>query len=74
MNVIIFILAKQTKLSFPLNSIFNDSYFELIHVDIWGGYHFPSLSSAKYSHYSSWLYYERLILFNEIKIKKYEKL
>lgn len=39
-------LAKQTRMSFPLSTTSSESPFDLIHVDIWGGYHFPSLSGA----------------------------
>ena len=41
-------LAKQTRSSFPLSSISTKSCFELIHVDIWGGYQVASLLGAKY--------------------------
>lgn len=38
-------LAKHTRLQFPLSSI---SSFELIHVDIWGGYRTASISGSHY--------------------------
>ena len=41
-------LAKQTRLSFPLSSITIIFPFELIHVDIWGGYKVSSISGANY--------------------------
>ena len=41
-------LAKQTCTSFSLSSISSVSSFILIHVDIWGSYHEPSTSGAKY--------------------------
>lgn len=41
-------LAKQTRSPFPLSSISSKVCFDLIHVDIWGGYKIASLSSAKY--------------------------
>jgi len=41
-------LAKQTRLSFSSSSIITTSSFDLIHVDIWGGYKIPSISGAKY--------------------------
>lgn len=41
-------LAKQTRCSFPLSSIRTKAPFELIHVDIWGGYHVPSITRAQY--------------------------
>lgn len=39
-------LAKQTRFKFPLSSIHTSSPFELVHVDIWGGYQVPSLNGA----------------------------
>lgn len=44
-------LAKQTRLFFPLSSISSESRFDLIHVNIWvwGVYHEPTFSGAKYS-------------------------
>jgi len=45
---LIFPLAKQTRLSFSSSSITTTSSFDLIHVDIWGGYKIPSISGAKY--------------------------
>ncbi|RVX15238.1 Retrovirus-related Pol polyprotein from transposon TNT 1-94 [Vitis vinifera] len=41
-------LAKHTRTPFPLSVSSSDSCFDLIHVDIWGGYHVPSLSGAQY--------------------------
>ncbi|CAL2232688.1 unnamed protein product [Prunus armeniaca] len=41
-------LAKQTHRPFPLSSISSFAPFELIHVDIWGGYHVPSITKAQY--------------------------
>lgn len=41
-------LAKQTRNPFPLSSINTKAPFELIHVDIWGGYHVPTLDGARY--------------------------
>ncbi|CAL2238881.1 unnamed protein product [Prunus armeniaca] len=41
-------LAKQTKLPFPSSSITTHSRFDLIHIDIWGGYKVASISGAKY--------------------------
>ncbi|BBG95385.1 RmlC-like cupins superfamily protein [Prunus dulcis] len=41
-------LAKQTRHPFPLSSINSLAPFELIHVDIWGGYHVPSITKAQY--------------------------
>ncbi|KAM1740735.1 hypothetical protein ACFX12_010944 [Malus domestica] len=41
-------LAKQTRSPFPLSSISTKSCFELLHIDIWGGYQVASISGAKY--------------------------
>lgn len=41
-------LAKQTRKPFSTSSINTKSCFELIHVDIWGGYHVSTLQGAKY--------------------------
>ncbi|CAL8995277.1 unnamed protein product [Prunus brigantina] len=41
-------LAKQTHRLFPLSSFNSLVPFELIHVDIWGGYHIPSIIKAQY--------------------------
>ncbi|KAM2714488.1 hypothetical protein EV2_044230 [Malus domestica] len=41
-------LAKQTRAPFPLSSITTKAPFELIHVDIWGGYHVPTITGAQY--------------------------
>ena len=41
-------LAKQTRSQFPLSSINTHAPFELTHVDIWGGYHIPSITGAQY--------------------------
>ena len=41
-------LAKQTRKPFSLSSISSELPFELIHVDIWGGYHEPTYTGAKY--------------------------
>lgn len=41
-------LAKLTKQPFPLSISSSVCCFELIHVDIWGGYHIPTLSGAQY--------------------------
>ena len=41
-------LAKQTRLPFPSSSITTESSFDLIHIDIWGGYKVASISGAKY--------------------------
>ncbi|CAL1389558.1 unnamed protein product [Linum trigynum] len=40
--------AKQTRTPFDTSSIKTKSCFELIHVDIWGGYKTPSTSGAHY--------------------------
>ncbi|CAL1372799.1 unnamed protein product [Linum trigynum] len=40
--------AKQTRIPFPTSSIKTSDCFELIHVDIWGGYQVASLSGAHY--------------------------
>ena len=47
-DCLIFPLAKQTRSQFPLSSINTHAPFELIHVDIWGGYHIPSITGAQY--------------------------
>lgn len=41
-------LAKQTRTRFSLSQSSSVSIFDLIHVDIWGSYRTPTLSSAKY--------------------------
>ena len=41
-------LVKHTRTPFPLSSISSQFPFELIHIDIWGGYHELSLSGAQY--------------------------
>jgi len=41
-------LAKQTRKPFSTSSINTKSCFELIHVDILGGYHVSTLQRAKY--------------------------
>jgi len=41
-------LAKQTRLPFSSSSITTTSSFDLIHVDIWGGYKIPSILGARY--------------------------
>ncbi|KAF7144201.1 hypothetical protein RHSIM_Rhsim05G0096000 [Rhododendron simsii] len=41
-------LAQETRNPFPLSSINTKAPFELIHVDIWGGYHVPTLDGARY--------------------------
>ncbi|CAL1400060.1 unnamed protein product [Linum trigynum] len=40
--------AKQTRLPFVHSSIKTHSCFELIHIDIWGGFHEASLTGARY--------------------------
>lgn len=40
--------AKHTRLPFPLSLIKTNGCFELLHVDVWGKYHTPSLSGANY--------------------------
>jgi hypothetical protein len=45
---LIYPLAKQTRLPFSSSSITTISPFDLIHVDIWGGYKVPSILGAKY--------------------------
>ena len=47
-NCLICPLAKQTRQPFPLSTTSSKDCFELIHVDICGGYHVPSLSGAQY--------------------------
>lgn len=56
-------LAKQTRTSFPSSQSSSISIFDLIHVDIWGGYRIPTVSGAKYfltivddHSRSTWLY------------------
>ena len=41
-------LAKQTRSPFPSSEISTKSPFEMIHVDIWGGYKVASISGARY--------------------------
>ncbi|KAL6126662.1 hypothetical protein ACLB2K_074708 [Fragaria x ananassa] len=41
-------LAKQTRTPFPLSQSSSQSIFDLIHVDIWGGYRVPAISGAKF--------------------------
>ncbi|KAL8138559.1 LOW QUALITY PROTEIN: hypothetical protein V2J09_004560 [Rumex salicifolius] len=41
-------LAKQTLNLFLLHTTTSSSCFDLIHMDIWGGYHVPCLSRAHY--------------------------
>jgi hypothetical protein len=41
-------LAKLTRKPFPLSTTRSESCFDLIHIDIWGGYHVPSYSGAQY--------------------------
>ncbi|CAM8999360.1 unnamed protein product [Rhodiola kirilowii] len=41
-------LAKQAKLSFPLSTHSTIDIFELLHSDVWGPFHEPTLSGAKY--------------------------
>ena len=41
-------LAKLTRQPFPLSTTRSAACFDLIHIDIWGGYHVPSSSGAKY--------------------------
>ena len=41
-------LAKQSRMPFSLRTISSVFCFNLIHVDIWDGYHEPSLTGAKY--------------------------
>ncbi|CAL1379865.1 unnamed protein product [Linum trigynum] len=40
--------AKQPRLVFPSSSIRSSRPFDIIHIDIWGGYKVPSLSGAQY--------------------------
>ncbi|KAM1068509.1 hypothetical protein ACFX2A_000471 [Malus domestica] len=47
-NCLVCPLAKQTRTPFPLSSISTVKPFELLHMDIWGGYHIPSFSGARY--------------------------
>lgn len=47
-NCLVCPLAKQTRLPFSLSKISSQSYFEKLHVDIWGGYHVASISGARY--------------------------
>ena len=47
-NCLICLLAKQTRSQFPLSPINTHAQFELIHVDIWGGYHIPTITRARY--------------------------
>jgi len=39
-------LAKLTRQPFPLSTTRSEFCFDLIHIDIWGGYHVPSSSSG----------------------------
>jgi hypothetical protein len=41
-------LAKQTRIPFPTSQISSTAPFELIHIDIWGGYRTPSINGACY--------------------------
>lgn len=41
-------LAKQTRLSFHSSSKYTTAPFQLIHCDIWGGYHAVSICGARY--------------------------
>ncbi|CAM8966871.1 unnamed protein product [Rhodiola kirilowii] len=41
-------LAKQTKLPFSLSTHNTSEPFEMIHSDVWGPFHVPSISNAKY--------------------------
>ncbi|CAM8942273.1 unnamed protein product [Rhodiola kirilowii] len=41
-------LAKQTRLQFPNSTTHSTHIFELVHGDIWGPFHTPTLSGAKY--------------------------
>lgn len=41
-------LAKQTRKPFSLSSTSSSSIFDLIHIDIWGGYSVSSISGAQY--------------------------
>ncbi|CAL1405238.1 unnamed protein product [Linum trigynum] len=42
------IRAKQTRLPFPRSSIRTNRCFELVHVDIWGGFKVPTQNSTRY--------------------------
>ena len=41
-------LAKQRHLSFPSNNYLSPKPFDLIHVDIWGAFHVPTISRHRY--------------------------
>ena len=41
-------LAKQKRLPFPNNNHLSSTSFELLHVDIWGPYHVPTIEGYKY--------------------------
>ncbi|CAM8944625.1 unnamed protein product [Rhodiola kirilowii] len=41
-------MAKQTRLQFPISNTYSTRSFELIHADIWGPFHVPTSSGAKY--------------------------
>jgi hypothetical protein len=41
-------LAKQTSIPFPTSQISSTAPFELLHIDIWGGYRTPSVNGACY--------------------------
>ena len=41
-------LAKQKRLSFPVNNNMFSSAFDLIHVDVWGPYSIPTHDGYKY--------------------------
>ncbi|CAM8959948.1 unnamed protein product [Rhodiola kirilowii] len=41
-------LAKQTKLPFPLSNHNTSTPFELLHSDVWGPFHVPTISNARY--------------------------
>lgn len=41
-------MAKQSRQTFSLSTTSSKECFELIHIDIWGGYHVPSLTGAQF--------------------------
>ena len=41
-------LAKQTKLPFPNNNHLSLKSFDLLHIDIWGPYHIPTVEGYRY--------------------------
>ena len=51
-SYLIFPLAKQTRLPFSLSKISSSSSFEMLPVDIWGGYHIATFLKAAYSHHT----------------------